>query len=71
LDPSCLPVLSEFLLLATDKKERPKRECKIFTAKVIEDPFDGVPMPDGAAVPEKPLVKGKKRKGGKEQCLVG
>eukprot|EP00899_Mesostigma_viride_P022642 jgi/Mesvir1/3562/Mv12028-RA.1 len=67
LTDDCLDVLDEIQLVKT-KNKRPVKPIKIFAANVIFDPWAGEPLPPGAAIPEKPLVKTKK--GGKEQCVL-
>mmetsp|Transcript_37016 Transcript_37016/g.59933 ORF Transcript_37016/g.59933 Transcript_37016/m.59933 type:complete len:189 (-) Transcript_37016:191-757(-) len=62
-----LPVLDEIQSVRTDKNNRPIKDVKIFTSEVIDDPWDGEPLPPGAAVPEKPLIKEKAKK---EQCVL-
>ena len=53
-------VLDDIAGAKLDSKNRPVDEIKIFTALIRENPWEGEPLPDGAALPEKPLVADKK-----------
>ena len=53
-------VLDDIAGAKLDSKNRPMDEIKIFTALIRENPWEGEPLPDGAALPEKPLVADKK-----------
>eukprot|EP00460_Paracercomonas_marina_P001135 EW705566.1.p1 GENE.EW705566.1~~EW705566.1.p1 ORF type:complete len:116 (+),score=36.52 EW705566.1:54-350(+) len=45
------------------KDKKPIVPVKIFTAEVLENPWKDEPLPDGCAIPEKPLVNDKKNGG--------
>lgn len=43
------------------KNKKPLEPVKIFTAQVLENPWANDELPEGAAIPEKPLVQDKKK----------
>eukprot|EP00192_Tetraselmis_astigmatica_P014523 CAMPEP_0117697940 /NCGR_PEP_ID=MMETSP0804-20121206/29503_1 /TAXON_ID=1074897 /ORGANISM="Tetraselmis astigmatica, Strain CCMP880" /LENGTH=182 /DNA_ID=CAMNT_0005512237 /DNA_START=358 /DNA_END=906 /DNA_ORIENTATION=- len=70
---SGMDVLEDIAKIKVDKNNRPKKPVKLFSVSVLQDPWDGQPIPEGCHIPEKPLVSqlyvpGKKAK--PEQCAV-
>lgn len=50
-------VLDDIEKVNTHKSsKKPKHDIQIYSAEVMENPWKNVPLPDGAAIPEKPLV---------------
>jgi len=63
--PDTIKVLDDFQLTkVTEKTKRPIREVKIFSAQVEENPWENEPLPEGAKIPDKPLINEK------QKCLV-
>jgi len=55
-----LSVLDDIAAVKT-KNKKPLTAVKIFSAEVVENPWQNQPLPQGAAIPEKPLVTEQKK----------
>jgi cyclophilin family peptidyl-prolyl cis-trans isomerase len=64
-----LPILEEIGALIVGRRGRPKREVQIYSAVVIDDPWEGDGLPQGCIIPEKPLVVATRGKGKKDCAL--
>jgi len=58
--PDSMSVLEEIQVVKC-KNKKPVVPIKIFTAQVMENPWQDEELPDGCAIPEKPLVQDKKK----------
>jgi hypothetical protein len=60
LTPETLGVLDDIQVVKC-KNKKPVEPIKIFTASVLENPWQDEELPEGTAIPEKPLVQEKKK----------
>ncbi|PRP82765.1 hypothetical protein PROFUN_09850 [Planoprotostelium fungivorum] len=55
LSPETISNLKQFAVIRT-KNKRPVIPVKIFSCEITEDPWEGQPLPQGAHIPDKPLI---------------